>query len=126
MTERQEAFAREYLKDQCGKDAAIRAGFAPRAAAAQASRLLRHPEVNAAISKKLRNLSNLVNATPEEITRKLARIAFVDVNEEDVKPSDALKGLEILAKINNMFADTSVTLNQGLQINIMLGEHDNG
>ena len=40
-------FVQEYLIDMNGKDAAIRAGYSERTAAAQASRLLRDPDVKA-------------------------------------------------------------------------------
>ena len=45
LTVRQDAFCREYLLDLNGTQAAIRAGYAPKSAQAQASRLLTMPRV---------------------------------------------------------------------------------
>ncbi|MBR6839144.1 MAG: terminase small subunit [Oscillospiraceae bacterium] len=47
MTVRQKRFVEEYLKTGIGKEAAINAGYSPRSAEQQASRLLAMPEVQA-------------------------------------------------------------------------------
>ena len=47
-----ERFVREYLVDRNGTQAAIRAGYSPKTAAAQASRLLRDVKVQQAVQQR--------------------------------------------------------------------------
>lgn len=75
---RMERFAQEYVIDLNGTQAAIRAGYAPKSAHVQASRLLsidkvalRVAELKAAIAKKY-------EVTPERVLREVSRIAFGD------------------------------------------------
>lgn len=51
LTAKQQRFVTEYQKDSNGKQAAIRAGYAPGSAEVQASRLLRNAQVRAAVNK---------------------------------------------------------------------------
>jgi phage terminase small subunit len=54
LTPRQAAFVREYVKDNNGKQAAIRAGYSEKGAEVQASELLRIPKVRRALGLKLK------------------------------------------------------------------------
>ena len=49
LNERERLFVREYLVDLNGKAAAIRAGYAPKGAAARGSKLLKRPAVAKAV-----------------------------------------------------------------------------
>ena len=78
MTEKQKAFCEEYLIDLCATQAAIRAGYAPKAAGAQASRLLKNVKVRAYIDKALAERSKRTGVTADRVVRELARLAFVN------------------------------------------------
>ena len=51
LNPKQERFCQEFLKDLNAKQAAIRAGYAPRSAEVQGSRLLSHDKVSAKIAQ---------------------------------------------------------------------------
>jgi phage terminase small subunit len=72
------AFVREYLVDLNATQAAIRAGFPAKAAASQASRLLRTAKVKAEIDKELSSRAQRVQVTADEVLRELKLIAQSD------------------------------------------------
>ncbi|MCL9971119.1 terminase small subunit [Anoxybacillus kestanbolensis] len=78
LTEKQKRFADEYLIDLNATQAAIRAGYSPRSAAEQASRLLKNAKVRAYIDERMAELSKRTGVNQERILRELARIAFVN------------------------------------------------
>lgn len=78
MTPRQRRFVDEYLIDLDGKHAAIRAGYRRSDAKACGSRLLRQPDVAAAIAAAMAERARRTGVTPERVLEELARIAFVD------------------------------------------------
>ncbi|NNU96187.1 terminase small subunit [Anoxybacillus sp. EFIL] len=81
LTEKQKRFADEYLIDLNATQAAIRAGYSPRSAAEQASRLLKNAKVRAYIDERMAELSRRTGVNQERILRELARIAFVNAPE---------------------------------------------
>ncbi|KJE27183.1 terminase small subunit [Geobacillus kaustophilus] len=78
LNEKQKRFADEYLIDLNATQAAIRAGYSPRSAAEQASRLLKNAKVRAYIDERMAELSKRTGVNQERIIRELARIAFLD------------------------------------------------
>lgn len=87
LNEKQKRFADEYLIDLNATQAAIRAGYSPRSAGEQASRLLKNAKVRAYIDERMAELSRRTGVNQERILRELARIAFVNapdlINMED-------------------------------------------
>ena len=79
MSPRQRRFAAEYLIDLNGTQAAIRAGYKARSAAAQASRLLRRPDVAALLKDGMRDRSRRTGIEADQVLTELARIAFADL-----------------------------------------------
>lgn len=80
LTPKQAAFAREYLTDRNGKQAAIRAGYAKGASAeVTASKLLRHPGVKALIDAGTEKHAKATGVTAERVILELARVAFSDL-----------------------------------------------
>lgn len=65
LTPKQQRFVLEYLKDQNGKQAAIRAGYAPGSAEVQACRLLRNAQVRAAVDAGQARLAKKAEITVE-------------------------------------------------------------
>ena len=81
LNEMQRRFAEEYIIDLCGKQAAIRAGYKPKHADAQASKLLTHPKVSAYVEYRMAQHSKRTGVTQERILRELAKIAFADATD---------------------------------------------
>jgi hypothetical protein len=75
MTRRQAAFVREYVIDRNGTQAAIRAGYSPRAASEQAARLLGNAKVASAIGAAEQRLSALADVTTQDIILSLQELA---------------------------------------------------
>ncbi|HLN78428.1 MAG TPA: terminase small subunit [Nocardioidaceae bacterium] len=79
LTPRQASFVAAYLENRGNAtQAAIAAGYAPASAYVQGSRLLRHPDVAAALSLARESAADRIEATAERIVLELARIAFLD------------------------------------------------
>ena len=74
----QQRFADEYLVDLNGTQAAIRAGYSPKAAAQQAFVLLRNPKVQAAIQAGREKTASKLEVTRERVLAEYAKLAFVD------------------------------------------------
>lgn len=76
MTPRQRFFVLEYLIDLDPKQAAIRAGYAPRGAAARGSVLLRRSDVAQAIRAAMDERARRMGITIERVLEEFARIAL--------------------------------------------------
>lgn len=91
---RYERFAREYVIDHNGKQAAIRAGYSEKTAEVQASRLLRNVQVRALVERFESESARRLEITKDRIEQELARIGFADPRrffDQDgrlLKPSD--------------------------------------
>jgi phage terminase small subunit len=79
ISKRQEVFANEYLIDLNGKQAAIRAGYSPKTAEAQASTLLRNIKVVRAIDTQRAKLQEKVEISQQTAIDELAIIALADM-----------------------------------------------
>jgi phage terminase small subunit len=78
LTDKQQAFIREYLVDLNGTQAAIRAGYSPKGANVAANDALTNPIIQAAIAAyRTRKLQSL-DATTDRVLLELARLAFSD------------------------------------------------
>lgn len=76
--ERAERFCQEYVVDLNGTQAAIRAGYAPKGAHVQASRLLNVPKVAARVEELRQALAKKYEVTQERTLKQIARIAYGD------------------------------------------------
>ncbi len=80
-------FIKEWLIDLNGTQAAIRAGYSPKTAQEQASRLLSNVMVQNKIAKAMAERSRRTGINQDRVIRELARIAFVNpkdvINAED-------------------------------------------
>ena len=81
LTARQTRFVAEYLVDLNGTQAAIRAGYSPRTAEAQASRLLRNVKVSAAVAKGQAARFRKVEITAERVLREAGGLAFSSLQD---------------------------------------------
>ncbi|MFR4978875.1 MAG: terminase small subunit [Butyricicoccus sp.] len=76
LTQKQQRFLTEYLKDMDAVQAALRAGYSQTNAEVMARQNLKNPEIQCAIRAALSGQSQIV--TKDNVLREFARIAFVD------------------------------------------------
>ncbi len=81
LSPQQVAFVEAYLIDPNGEKAAIAAGYSPKTAASQASRLLRHVKVVAALEQRRTMLQVRTGITPEMVLGELAKLGFSDIRQ---------------------------------------------
>jgi len=78
---RHRRFVEEYVIDFNGLQAAIRAGFARKAARSQASRLLTKANIQQAVAELAKIASTNAELTVERVVQEIARICFADVRQ---------------------------------------------
>lgn len=71
LTDQQELFCREYLKDTNGKQAAIRAGYSEATAEVKASQLLRIVKVRARVDELMDKRSAKLEITADKVLRDI-------------------------------------------------------
>lgn len=81
LTPKQKAFAQEYLKDLNGKQAAIRAGYAPIGASVQATRMLQFPHVAEYVASLMAEKSKRVQLDADRVLRELKALALSDIGD---------------------------------------------
>lgn len=83
FTPRVRAFITAYLADpkHNGKKAAISAGFSPKTAESQASRLLSNAKVSAELARRLASIEEKAEITVVEVLRELKKIGFADIRK---------------------------------------------
>lgn len=79
LSPRQQIFSDEYLIDLNITQAAIRAGFSPKTAAQQGSRLLKSVKVRTYVDIKMAERSRRTGITQDRVLQELARVGFVNV-----------------------------------------------
>jgi len=104
ITPKQQRFVTEYLTDLNATQAAIRAGYSPKTAQQQGSRLLTNAVVKQAIAAQHSRQLKVVEVRIEDVLRDVMAIAHTDLQtltEQSGIParwSDKLKALELLMK----------------------------
>lgn len=78
LSPRQQRFVEEYLIDLNATQAAIRAGYSPRTANQQGSRLLANVKVQAAIAAAKESRSERVQVDQDRVLQEICAIAFLD------------------------------------------------
>lgn len=81
LTLLQQKFCSEYVRDMNGTQAAIRAGYSAKTAAAAASRLLTDVKIQEALTGFQRELAASLRITPEKVLGEWAEIAFGNVDD---------------------------------------------
>ena len=121
LTPKQAAFVREYVIDSNGKQAAIRAGYSPKTAEAQASRLLRNVKVQAALAQLTKEIEEKSKLSVEYVLEGLQRVTercqtvvpvmekvdgkWEPTGEFKFDSSGANKSLELIGRHFKMFTD---------------------
>jgi hypothetical protein len=125
LTERQSVFVKVYVSEQNGTKAAIAAGFSAKAAAAQASRLLKQDNIQTALARIRASVISKVNE-PESIKGNLSQAVntaqTIAITAETLMFNLAQQGLTqgILAKFltqqdGHLFYDFSTATPEELQ-----------
>jgi phage terminase small subunit len=126
MTRKQEKFVAEYMKDQNGTAAAIRAGYGKKTARQAAARMLTFVNVKKEVEARLKAAADKAQVSAEWITERLKLIAERCVQEVDpimkangvykrdrntgkvcfdFDSAGASRALELLGKTRGMFID---------------------
>lgn len=79
LTEKQDFFCREYIKDFNGTQAAIRAGYSKRTAGSIAGENLKKPEIQERLSVLISKRNEKVGVDAEYVLRRLVEIDALDV-----------------------------------------------
>lgn len=98
-------FVTEYLLDQNGTQAAIRAGYSKKTARVQASDLLTKPDIKAAIQAKLAKIEKKVEISKEWILGSLKKVAERCMTDVPVMEFDHAEKEMVQKKAVQMDAD---------------------
>ena len=120
LTNRQKRFVEEYLIDLNARQAAIRAGYSPKTAQEQASRLLANVKVQTAISAFLADIFSAKIADIEEVMKYLTSVMRGEATEEipllvgngvqkittkHLSAKDRIRAAELLGKRYGLFSE---------------------
>lgn len=81
FTDKERIFCYEYLIDQNGKEAAIRAGYSPKTAVKMAYQLKQTPRVAARLDEMLADKITKLDITSDMIMQELAVIGFMKLDQ---------------------------------------------
>lgn len=125
--DRQIQFAQEYVIDFNGKQAAIRAGYAPNSAEVTACKLLRTAKVRSEVERLLADDVGRRNEIRERNINELLPLAYgdeaVDIKKDkdgnviEVSFRDKLRAIELLGKMHGLFTDR-VDVSGGLSLEV--------
>jgi phage terminase small subunit len=79
LSNKEKAFAHEYIKDWCGTQAAIRAGYSKRSAKEQASRMLTKANIQNYISDIQENIAKEAGISMLSMVLELKKMAFGNI-----------------------------------------------
>lgn len=102
LTAKQQAFIEEYLIDLNATQAAIRAGYSKKTAQQVGSQNLSKLVIQTSIQKAMKQRSERTGITAVKVLDAIAEIGFADFSE-DIRVSDKLKALELMARHLGMF-----------------------
>jgi len=127
LTFLQAQFVAEYLKDLNGKQAAIRAGYAPKSAEVKASQLLSVIKVQQAVQKQRDKLSAKAQIDQEWVLERYKRLIEFHLDEiydeqGNLKPLDQIpkNALYAIQNFKNMKSKSTSTSKQGQKTTEML------
>lgn len=99
MTDKQKKFCDEYLIDLNATQAAMRAGYSKKTAYSIGDENLRKPELQEYIQKRQKEGQERAEITRGDIIDQLKSIGFVDLDVDNIKATDKIKALELMARM---------------------------
>ena len=120
MTLKQQRFADEYIISANATDAAIKAGYSPKYANTNASKLLQNTTIKFYVDERLAQLASEKIATQEEVLTYLTSVMRGETQEQtlcgigelgqqvidiDVGAKDRIKAAELLGKRHRLWTD---------------------
>ena len=81
LSEKQQRFVQEYIIDLNARQAAIRAGYSPKTAGAQSSRLLTNVNIQDEIAKAMEDRGKRTGVTQDRVLAELSAIAFAKATD---------------------------------------------
>lgn len=112
MTPKQRLFAEQYVLDHCGAAAAVRAGYAPKAARQTAYELLAKPAVRALVAEHELNAEQRLGLSRERVIAELQ--AAIELARAQGNPAAQIAGWREIAKICGYYSPQGVEcLHQG-------------
>lgn len=118
LNDRQQRFIDEYLIDLNATQAAIRAGYSKKTAYSMGQRLLKHVEVQAAVSEAQEKRAKRTEINQDRVLQELAKIGFSDlrnivtsdgqlvsVQEWDDETAGAVASVEIVQRLSGEYDD---------------------
>lgn len=110
LTARQQRFVEIYATERCGTQAAIGAGYTarPAAAAVTASRLLRKPNVQAALQAQEARIADQMEVDRQRVVSELLKA--VEMAREKADPMAMIAGWREIAKICGLYAPAKVEM----------------
>lgn len=81
LSEKQTRFVQEYIIDLNARQAAIRAGYSPKTAGAQSSRLLTKVKIQDEITKAMEDRGKRTGVTQDRVLAELSAIAFAKATD---------------------------------------------
>lgn len=106
LTDRQELFCREYIKDLNAQAAAKRAGYSEKMANAKAYQFLKVDRIRDKIAELKKDSMRRLQLDADDILRRLVRIA--DQTEQAGDYNAAIRSLELLGKHKALWTDKTV------------------
>ena len=101
MTPKQSAFVDEYVIDFNGTQAAIRAGYSPRSAAAIANENLTKPEIAAAVRERTALMNRTTELTAEYVRAELLA-TYQEAKRDEWSNSDRIRLLALMVKATGL------------------------
>ena len=102
LSDKRARFVQEYVRDQNGTQAAIRAGYAPGSAYVTASRLLRNAQVSAAVAEKQEEMADELDLSRERVMRGL--LEAVEIARVQADPAAMVKAWSEIARMCGYYA----------------------
>ena len=99
MTDKQRRFCEEYLVDLNATQAAIRAGYSGKTARSVGNENLTKPDIQKYLSELQLEAQTRTETKRDDIIDELKSIGFADIDPDNIKASDKLKALDILARM---------------------------
>lgn len=121
LSDKQERFCREYIIDLNATQAAIRAGYSPKTANAQAAQMLSIAKVEKFIKNLQAKIGEELEISAERVIKEFAKIGFADLEEfydenGQLKPVKSLKKTQSAAIKGIKVRETTVHTKKGGKI----------